>query len=141
MARAGQMVGLQRQESARSNSSTMLDALSTNRATRRADVAKAWPHPRSHSFTPNAMRAFLAPNRSGNLLAPVGRGRNAMRVRQTNAILAVLLAALAAGPVAAATVGERHLVAHEASAALRNASHSDDLRVTVNHTAWYAPRQ
>jgi len=33
----------------------------------------------------------------------------------------------------AAAVGERHLVAHEASAALRNASHSDELRVTI----WY----
>jgi predicted dienelactone hydrolase len=34
---------------------------------------------------------------------------------------------------AAATVGERHLIAHEPSAALRNASHGDELRVTV----WY----
>jgi hypothetical protein len=49
----------------------MLDALSTNRATRRADVAKLGLTPRSHSFTPNAMRAFLAPNRSGNVLAPL----------------------------------------------------------------------
>jgi predicted dienelactone hydrolase len=48
-------------------------------------------------------------------------------------ILAIVLAALAAGAAAAATVGERHFVAHEASAALRNASHDDNLRVTV----WY----
>jgi predicted dienelactone hydrolase len=48
----------------------------------------------------------------------------------TKAVLAMLLAA---SPAAAASVGERHLVAHEASAALRNASHSDDLRITV----WY----
>src|SRR6202789_598728 len=61
-----------------------------------------------------------------------------MRVRPPTAILAMLLAALAASPVAAETVGERHLVAHEASAALRNASHDDNLRITV----WYpaAPR-
>ena len=45
----------------------------------------------------------------------------------------MLLAGLAASPAAAATVGERHLVAHEASAALRNASQSDELRITV----WY----
>ena len=56
-----------------------------------------------------------------------------MRARLTNAILATLSTALAASSAAAATVGERHLVAHEASAALRNASHGDDLRVTV----WY----
>ncbi len=56
-----------------------------------------------------------------------------MRVRLANAMLAALSAALAAGPAASATVGERHLVAHEASAALRNASHGDDLRITV----WY----
>jgi predicted dienelactone hydrolase len=56
-----------------------------------------------------------------------------MRARFTNAILALLLAALAAWPAAAATVGERHLVAHEASAALRSASHGDELRITV----WY----
>ncbi|MGB7975684.1 MAG: hypothetical protein WCF81_15365 [Roseiarcus sp.] len=56
-----------------------------------------------------------------------------MRVRLTTAVLAMLLIALAAGTAAAATVGERHLVAHEASAALRNASHSDELRITV----WY----
>ena len=56
-----------------------------------------------------------------------------MRVRLTTAILAMLLAALAASPAAAATVGERHLVAPEASAALRNASHDDSLRITV----WY----
>src|SRR6202789_919922 len=56
-----------------------------------------------------------------------------MRVRPPTAILAMLLAALAASPVAAETVGERHLVAHEASAALRNASHDDNLRITV----WY----
>ena len=48
--------------------------------------------------------------------------------------LAILLAAsLRTGAAAAATVGERHLVAHEASAALRDASHSDELRITV----WY----
>ena len=51
----------------------------------------------------------------------------------TKTILAILLSALAAGTTAAATVGERHLVAHEASAALRNASHDDNLRITV----WY----
>ena len=45
----------------------------------------------------------------------------------------MLLVALATGTAAATTVGERHLVAHEASAALRNASHDDDLRITV----WY----
>ncbi len=56
-----------------------------------------------------------------------------MRVRSPTAILAMLWAALAAGTAAAATVGERHLVAHEASAALRNASHDDNLRITV----WY----
>jgi predicted dienelactone hydrolase len=56
-----------------------------------------------------------------------------MRARPTNAFLAVLLAVLAARTAAAATVGERHLVAHEASAALRNASHDDNLRITV----WY----
>jgi predicted dienelactone hydrolase len=56
-----------------------------------------------------------------------------MRVRVTKAIFAMLSAALAAGTAAAATVGERHLVAREASAALRNASHNDDLRITI----WY----
>ena len=56
-----------------------------------------------------------------------------MRAQFTNAIVALLLATLAAWPAIAATVGERHLVAHEASAALRNASHSDELRITV----WY----
>jgi predicted dienelactone hydrolase len=56
-----------------------------------------------------------------------------MRVRVAKAILGVLLAAVAAGTATAATVGERHLVAHEAAAALRNASHNDDLRITV----WY----
>ena len=49
------------------------------------------------------------------------------------AILAMLFTALAAWPAAAAKVGERHLVAHEASAVIRNASHKDDLRITV----WY----
>jgi predicted dienelactone hydrolase len=48
------------------------------------------------------------------------------------AVLA-LLCALAASSAAAATVGERHLVAHEASAVLRNASHKDELRITI----WY----
>jgi predicted dienelactone hydrolase len=48
------------------------------------------------------------------------------------AILAMLSGA-AVWPAAAATVGERHLVAHEASAALRNVSHSDELRITI----WY----
>ena len=56
-----------------------------------------------------------------------------MRIALTNAIPAMPLAGFAAGSAAAATVGERHLVAHEASAALRNASHSDELRITV----WY----
>jgi predicted dienelactone hydrolase len=57
----------------------------------------------------------------------------AMRARFTNAFLALLLAGLAAWSAMAETVGERHLAAHEASAALRNASHSDELRITV----WY----
>jgi predicted dienelactone hydrolase len=56
-----------------------------------------------------------------------------MRARYTNAIVALMSAALAAWPAIAATVGERHLVAHEASAALRNGSHSDELRITI----WY----
>jgi predicted dienelactone hydrolase len=56
-----------------------------------------------------------------------------MRVRFTRASLAILLAAFANGAASAATVGERHLIAHEASAALRDASHSDALRITV----WY----
>ena len=56
-----------------------------------------------------------------------------MRARLPIAILAILFAALAAWPAAAAKVGERHLVAHEASAVIRNASHKDDLRITV----WY----
>jgi hypothetical protein len=51
----------------------------------------------------------------------------------TKTVLAMLLSASSAASVAAATVGERHLVAHEASAVLRNASHSDELRITV----WY----
>ena len=56
-----------------------------------------------------------------------------MRARFINVIVALLLAALGGLAAAAATVGERHLVAHEASAALRNASHGDELRITV----WY----
>ncbi len=56
-----------------------------------------------------------------------------MRARLPIAILAMLFTALAAWPAAAAKVGERHLVAHEASAVIRNASHKDDLRITV----WY----
>jgi predicted dienelactone hydrolase len=56
-----------------------------------------------------------------------------MRMRVTKTVLAMMLAALAASTAAASTVGERHLVAHEASAALRNASHDDTLRITV----WY----
>ena len=48
---------------------------------------------------------------------------------------ASLLAALGATSAAAATVGERHLVAHEVSAMLRNASHNDDLRITVGYPA------
>jgi predicted dienelactone hydrolase len=47
-------------------------------------------------------------------------------------LLAVLVTAMAAHPVAA-EVGERHLVAHDASAALRDAAHRDVVRVTV----WY----
>ena len=49
--------------------------------------------------------------------------------------LAVLIAIAAAprGAAAAGPVGERHLVAHEASAAVRDAQHSDQLRITV----WY----
>jgi predicted dienelactone hydrolase len=53
-----------------------------------------------------------------------------MRSRLTTVVLAMLLSVSWAE---GATVGERHLVAHEASAALRNASHSDELRITV----WY----
>jgi predicted dienelactone hydrolase len=56
-----------------------------------------------------------------------------MRARIPIVILAMLFTALAAWPAAAAKVGERHLVAHEASAVIRNASHKDDLRITV----WY----
>jgi len=56
-----------------------------------------------------------------------------MRARLPIAILAILFTALAASPAAAAKVGERHLVAHEPSAVIRNASHNDDLRITV----WY----
>jgi predicted dienelactone hydrolase len=56
-----------------------------------------------------------------------------MRMRLTNAIPAMLSATLAITSAAAATVGERHLVAHDASAALRNASHGDELRITI----WY----
>jgi predicted dienelactone hydrolase len=51
----------------------------------------------------------------------------------TKTVLAMLLSASLAASAAAASVGERHLVAHEASAALRNASRSDELRITV----WY----
>jgi len=51
----------------------------------------------------------------------------------TRTVLAMLLSAYLAASAAAATVAERHLVAHEASAALRNASHDDKLRITV----WY----
>ena len=54
-------------------------------------------------------------------------------MRFANAIFAILFTSLAASPAAAAKVGERHLVAHEASAVVRNASHKDDLRITV----WY----
>jgi predicted dienelactone hydrolase len=56
-----------------------------------------------------------------------------MRNSAVTALSAVLLSLSAAASAAAATVGERHLVAHEASAALRDASHSDALRITV----WY----
>ena len=56
-----------------------------------------------------------------------------MRAGLPKPILAILFTALAAWPAAAAKVGERHLVAHEASAVIRNASHKDDLRITV----WY----
>jgi predicted dienelactone hydrolase len=56
-----------------------------------------------------------------------------MGTRVRKAIVTMLFVALAAWPAAAATVGERHLVAHETSAALRNASHSDELRITI----WY----
>jgi predicted dienelactone hydrolase len=44
-----------------------------------------------------------------------------------------LVAALAVQAAAAAEVGERHLIAHDASAALRDARHSDEVSVTV----WY----
>jgi predicted dienelactone hydrolase len=55
--------------------------------------------------------------------------RNYVVIALSAALLSVSLAASAA----AATVGERHLVAHEASAALRSAAHSDGLRITI----WY----
>ena len=56
-----------------------------------------------------------------------------MRLRLEILLAAVLFTLFSATSAAAATVGERHLVAHEASAALRNASRSDELRVTI----WY----
>ena len=56
-----------------------------------------------------------------------------MRAELAKALSVALLSVSLAASAAAATVGERHLVAHEASAALRNASHSDELRITV----WY----
>ena len=49
------------------------------------------------------------------------------------ALSATLLSVSLAASAASATVGERHLVAHEASAVLRNAWHSDELRITI----WY----
>ena len=63
----------------------------------------------------------------------MSEGVATMQARLPKAILAILFTALAAWPAAAAKVGERHLVAHEASAVIRNASHKDDLRITV----WY----
>src|SRR5258708_6141994 len=56
-----------------------------------------------------------------------------MRCQIVTALSAALFSLSLAASAAAATVGERRLVAHEASAALRNASHDDDLRITV----WY----
>ncbi|HEY5203106.1 MAG TPA: hypothetical protein VIJ63_00710 [Roseiarcus sp.] len=56
-----------------------------------------------------------------------------MRCKIVTALSAALFSLSSAASVAAATVGERHLVAHEVSAVLRNASHDDDLRITV----WY----
>jgi predicted dienelactone hydrolase len=56
-----------------------------------------------------------------------------MRAHLTKGVLAGLLSVSLAASAAAATVGERHLVAHEPSAMLRNASHSDELRITI----WY----
>ncbi len=56
-----------------------------------------------------------------------------MRHGGTMAIGSALLLAFAAQPAVSAAVGERHLVAHEASAALRNASKSEDVRLTI----WY----
>ena len=47
--------------------------------------------------------------------------------------LALLLLALFAHPAAAAAVGERHLVAYESAATLRDSAHRDTVRVTV----WY----
>jgi predicted dienelactone hydrolase len=56
-----------------------------------------------------------------------------MRYHVVTALSATLFSLSLPASAAAAMVGERHLVAHEASAALRNASHDDDLRITV----WY----
>jgi predicted dienelactone hydrolase len=56
-----------------------------------------------------------------------------MRNCVVTSLSATLLSVLLASSTAAATVGERHLVAHEPSAALRSASHNDELRITV----WY----
>ncbi len=56
-----------------------------------------------------------------------------MRNYVVTALSAALLSVCCAASAEAATVGERHLVAHEASAALRSAAHSDELRITI----WY----
>ena len=46
---------------------------------------------------------------------------------------ALATALIAAGAALAATVGERHLIAHNPTAALRDDQHRDTVRVTV----WY----
>ncbi|MBN9508775.1 MAG: alpha/beta hydrolase [Alphaproteobacteria bacterium] len=55
------------------------------------------------------------------------------RTNARSLIGGALLAALAAHPAAAGKVGEGHLIAHAPSAALRDASHRDEVRITV----WY----
>jgi len=67
-------------------------------------------------------------------LGYLDQSRNNARPSSSRTALSAALLSLSLTAFAeASTVGERHLVAHEASAALRNASHGDDLRITV----WY----
>jgi hypothetical protein len=54
-----------------------------------------------------------------------------MRNYVVSALSAALFSLSLVASAAAATVGERHLVAQEASAALRNASHDNKLRITL----------